>query len=248
MQIYLEHIRLFSRNAWLFTLARFIFAIGIAITRVFLNLYLLALGFDAVFLGFISSVALIGGAVFTIPAMLLLDRLGRQRAMLIGATLSVSSWLISLVAPTRETLVLFQFLAGLGDVLYGMAVVPMLAEISGQRERTTLFSMNEGLTLIGVFVGSLASGFVATFMTQTLVLQAGSAAAYQVVLLFSIAVRFIGLLPLDLIDNSVNGAVDQPNTHTTPQNAIPKQSTLRYLDPRVLFRLKSPIFRVTSNS
>ena len=127
MQIYLEHIRLFSRNAWLFTLARFIFAIGIAITRVFLNLYLLALGFDAVFLGFISSVALIGGAVFTIPAMLLLDRLGRQRAMLIGATLSVSSWLISLVAPTRETLVLFQFLAGLGDVLYGMAVVPMLA-------------------------------------------------------------------------------------------------------------------------
>lgn len=244
MQIYLEHIRLFSRNAWLFTLARFIFAIGIAITRVFLNLYLLALGFDAVFLGFISSVALIGGAVFTIPAMLLLDRLGRQRAMLIGATLSVSSWLISLVAPTRETLVLFQFLAGLGDVLYGMAVVPMLAEISGQRERTTLFSMNEGLTLIGVFVGSLASGFVATFMTQTLVLQAGSAAAYQAVLLFSIAIRFVGLLPLALIDNSVNGAVDAPNTHVALKNTAPKQSTLRYLNPRVLLRLQSPIFKL----
>ena len=51
--------------------------------------------------------------------------------------------------------------------------------------------MNEGLTLIGVFVGSLASGFVATFMTQTLVLQAGSAAAYQAVLLFSIAIYLV---------------------------------------------------------
>lgn len=245
MQIYLDHIRLFSRNAWLFTIARFIFAIGIAITRVFLNLYLLAIGFDAVFLGFISSVALIGGAVFTVPAMILLDRLGRQRTMLIGASISVASWFISLVVPTREALVFFQFLAGLGDVMYGMAVVPMLAEISGQRERTTLFSVNEGLTLIGVFLGSLASGFVATLVNQTLALQVASPAAYQAVLLLSIFIRLIGLLPLSLIDRSVNDvnvAADH-HTPTAPQTST-KPSTLRYLDPRVLLKLQSPIFKL----
>ncbi|MCW1968842.1 MAG: MFS transporter, partial [Anaerolineae bacterium] len=243
MQIYLDHIRLFSRNAWLFTLARFIFAIGIAITRVFLNLYLLAIGFDAVFLGFVSSVTLIGGAVFTVPAMILLDRLGRQRTMLIGASISVASWLISLLVPTREALVSFQFLAGLGDVMYGMAVVPMLAEISGQRERTTLFSVNEGLTLIGVFVGSLASGFVAALVNQTLALQLGSPASYQAVLLLSIGIRLIGLLPLSLIDHRVNVAADHHATTATPQTSA-KPSTLRYLDPRVLLKLQSPIFKL----
>jgi MFS family permease len=245
MQIYRDHIKLFSPNAWRFTIARFIFAIGIAITRVFLNLYLLGIGFDQVFLGVISSITLLGGAIFTIPAMLLLDHIGRRRTMIFGAFISIMSWFASIILHTRETLLLFQFLAGLGDVMYGLSVVPMLAEISGKSERTTLFSINEGMTLVGVFIGSVISGPLALALANTLTLTAESATAYQAIIIASILIRFVGLFPLYLIDHNVDAVIS--HSTNSPESSGHKPSrlrTIRYLDPRVLLRLHSPIFRL----
>ena len=129
MNQYIAHTRLFNRSAWFFTAARVLFAFGTAITRVFFNLYLLASGFDSVLVGITASIVQVGGAVFAVPGMLILDRIGRKRAAVLGAAFSLLSWMAAILAPNRELILGFQLFSGLGDVLFGMAVVPLLAEL-----------------------------------------------------------------------------------------------------------------------
>jgi MFS family permease len=234
MHQYLYQIRRFTREARLFLIALVIFALATAVPGVFFNLYLQALGFDRAFLGVVAAAGQLGGAIFSLPAAGLLDVLGRRRAMLIGAGSSILCTCATLLTTQGWLIVATQAISGCGGVLYALAVVPLLAESSTTVERTALFSTAEGLTTLGLFLGSLVAGGLPVLVAPWLNSNPESALVYRWVMLGAQAFRAMGLLPLALIHDHA----------TALPPGIPRRRTISYFDPRVLLRLETPIWRL----
>jgi MFS family permease len=232
MRSYIDRLRYFSREARLFLVALTIFALATSVPALFFTLYLQALGFDRTFIGLTATASQLGGVIFSIPAAGLLDLLGRRHAMLIGAASSILCIAATLLITDQTLLIITQVISGCGTVLYALAVVPLLAEVSTPYERTALFSTTESLTTLALFFGSLIAGVLPTVIAPLINATPESVPAYRVVMLGSLAFRLTGLLPLALIH-------DPPIAQSS---GAPRRSTLSYFDPRVLLRLQTPIW------
>jgi MFS family permease len=226
---YAGRVRSFTREARLLLLATLFFAAFAAVQNVLGNLYFEALGFDRAFLGSLVAVNQLAGGLAAFPAAMLLDRVGRRRGAMGGVLIGTLGWGISLAARDPAAMLAGQALAGCGSVLYGLAVVPLLAQASTARERTELFSVSEGVSRLALFAGSLLAGAAPGLAAAWIGAPPSSADAYQAVLLASLALRVLGLWPL-------------ARMHDPPPAARPGVRAASYFDPRVLLRLKAPAF------
>jgi MFS family permease len=233
MRFYVDHLRSFTREARLFLLALIIFALATSVPTVFFNLYLQSLGFDRTFIGITTTAAQLGGAIASIPAALLLDVMGRRKAMIVGALGIIGGSAVSLVVTDAPLFIAIQAITGCASVLYALAVIPLLAEVSTPRKRTTLFSAAEGLTTLSLFAGSLIAGVLPMIVAPLLQAPPDSAPTYRAVMLGALLVRSLGILPLTLIHDSV---------HALPANT-PRYRTVSYFHPRKLLKLQTPIWR-----
>ena len=244
---YRSHIQSFSLNARLFLAAMTVLAFGTGAPTIFFNLYLEQLGFDRAFIGGVNTAIQLGGAITAFPSALLLDRIGRRRAIPIALAIGLASWSASLFTTRGEVILVLQAINGFGTVLFGLAVVPLLAESSTPRERTTLFSVQEGLTTLALFIGSAAFGYLPALLAPMLARGAESVEMYRVVLLFSALIRLAGLVPfLFLRDNPAQAApasdMATPTPSAPPSPAISQPTGLaRYYRLRELLKLKTPI-------
>lgn len=236
MSTYLRHLRMISRSAWFFTAARFVFAISGAITEVFLNFYLKSLSLSPLEIGVANAVRIFGAiGVFFVTG--LIDRLGRRRVMLIGAAMSVLGWVLTFSSQALPLILLSQVLRGVGDVMFGIVVVPMMAELAKGEERTTMFSTSEGITLLGLFLGGWLAGPISDWLWGTFDLQAKSAAAYQGILFFASIIRVLGLLPLLLVRPE-----DADDDMVKSGGPTAGQKAMQQFDPEVLFRVAPHVF------
>ena len=231
---YRDHLGSFTRNARLFLLAMTILAFGTAAPTLFFNLYLEKTGFDRAFIGGVNSVIQLGGIVMALPAAVLLNRIGRKRAISLALAVGLLSWSLSLFTQRGALILALQMINGAGTVLFGLAVVPLLAESSSPRERTTLFSVSEGVTPLALFFGSLLFGFVPGWLAPLINSETGSADAYRAALLLSAILRGIGLIPFLFLRETKPTADPSPAPKT--------QNGLRHYHPRKLLNLKTPIW------
>ncbi len=240
MRTYVNELRLFSRDARLYLVAATIFSFALAIPTVYSALYFDALGFDRTFVGLTTTAILVGGAVLIPPAMWVLDRLGRQRAMLWGLGLNWALWGAAMFATRGELILALLVLSGFGNVLYGFTVVPLLAEASTPRERTTLFAAYAAVITLALFFGSLAAGGVPALVAVAMGLEPGSAEVYRVTLLSSLVIRVIGIWPLLRMSNQpVLPDHEVGALGTTTQHR--RAGVLQFLNPRNLVKLRTPI-------
>lgn len=234
MQLYLSHVRSFTREARLFLVTLTLFAFAAAVPTVFFTLYLQALGFDRSFIGLTTTATQLGGAVASIPAAGLLDIIGRRRAAIVGAIIALITVAATLLTTDPILIIATQVVSGSGIVLYALAVVPLLADVSTVRERTTLFSTVEGCSTLALFIGSLVAGFLPSLAAPMLSSGTESAATYRAVMLGSLVIRALGIIPLAMIH-------DHASAHAP---GAPRQSTLSYFNPGVLLKLKTPIWKL----
>ena len=215
-----------------------LFALAGSVPALFFNLYLQALGFDRAYIGITTTASQLGGAIASIPAAALLDVIGRRRAMIIGSSAAIVCALAVFLTTDATAILAIQAISGCGIVLYALAVIPLLAEASTPRERTTLFSTVDGLSTLAGFAGSLIAGGMPALAASMLHSTPESAEAYRAVLLGSLLVRAVGILPLALIHDDAH----RPLGGGRPPG-LKRRSTLSYFDPRVLFRLETPIWK-----
>lgn len=216
-------------------------AFGTAPSTLFLNLYFAKIGTDREFIGLVNTVIQLGGALMILPAALLLDRIGRRAAILIGGYGATLAWALAVILPLPNVILALLGINGACLGLFGLAVVPMLAESSTPRERTTLFSVSEGLTTLALFAGSIISGFAPLWLAPNIGPTGSdpeSASVYRTVLLISAAIRLIGLLPL-------LWAREPTHTQSVSSSNVPIPTRPRfasYFNPFNLRKLKTPIF------
>lgn len=244
LQEYGNQIRAFSRNARLMIVASVILALGTAAPQVFVALYYRALGYDAQFIGALSTANQVGGAIGTLPAMLLLGRLGRRAAIVLGASASLLTWGLAILATVPEWVLGWLAVSGAFNVLLGLAIVPVLAESSDTYERTALFAMRDALVWLTLALASAITGYLPALIGSLIGAPAESAQAYRAVLLGSVVVRLLALIPLAMLRGrppEAERAIDEPSAQPAPRGV---RAYLRWVDPRVLARLQTPVVLV----
>jgi MFS family permease len=152
---YLETTARFSANARRFLLATFLAWIGLAVSQVVFNLYLVSAGWAEDFVGCVSSMQGVVMACCALPAGWAADRFGR-RAVLLAGSFTVARAL-AMRASTLVPAVLFSgtFLLGAGQAMITIVASPFMSENSRAYERTHLFSMQFVVVLLGGIAGNL---------------------------------------------------------------------------------------------
>jgi MFS family permease len=116
-------------------------------------------------IGLLSSVALLVGAVFTIPVGLLVDRAKRLPMLSISIVLWSIASLASAFAGSYSSLLLTRLLLGAVTATAGPAIASLIGDYFPARERGRVYAYILGGESAGTAVGFIVSGSVASLIT-----------------------------------------------------------------------------------
>lgn len=193
---YLDHVRLFSRNARLYLLGSFLLGLNFQIFQLLLNLYLKEYGFAEGNIGLILSSRALGMTLMAIPAALVLSRVRLKPVLLTSCSAFA---LFSFMIVSYQTFWLmsgFMLLSGMSFAFYRIAAAPFFMRNSTPTERTYLFSFSFGMMLLAGMVGSASAGRLSTILTEY---TGDIMVGYQLTLYAGIAVGLLSLIPFGLI-------------------------------------------------
>lgn len=194
---YADQLRRFSANARLFLLSVFGMGLASSIFSLFLNIYLLRLGYKQDFIGLMAAIPPLVTASLSVPAGLVSDAIGHRRALILGVALSGLGALGIVLFTGSEPLVLAIGILGLGGALLQVVSAPFMIEESQESERTHLFSVQFALQTLAGFVGSFVGGALPPLFAHGFSLTESTATVYQMTL--AVGVGLIGLSVLPLI-------------------------------------------------
>ena len=202
---YLETTARFSANARRFLFATFLAWIGLAVSQVVFNLYLVSGGWAEDFVGAVSSMQGVGMACCALPAGWAADRFGRKAVLLWGSlTLAVA---LALRAFTLVPTLLFAgtFLLGAGQAMITIVASPFMSENSRAYERTHLFSMQFVVVLLGGIAGNLVGGELPGLLESRAIVPS-TLVAFRWTLLAGALFPVFALLPLFSVRERRGGA------------------------------------------
>jgi MFS family permease len=162
---YLQKMRLFSRDVWLYLIAAAAVGAGLfGVLGVTRNLYLLRLGYGPEFIGLTAAVGSVAWAAIAFPAGAIARRWGIRRTMVLGlATVIVATVLFSCAefVPDRSRvpwIVVLGALSQIGMTLFMVNAYPALAGATDESERPHAFSLWLAIIPLAGFAGALVAG------------------------------------------------------------------------------------------
>ena len=109
----------------------------------------------------VASAALATGTLLAdVPSGLVMEKIGRRPAMLLGTTAVALAALGSGLAPAYPVLLLCQVLAGVGAALWGISRLAYITDVVPIRDRGRILSTFGGVNRIGTFGGPAAGGLI----------------------------------------------------------------------------------------
>jgi MFS family permease len=202
-------MRSFSRNARLFIAH----VIGMdtvhGTSLVLLNLYFLAVGLPIEFIGLRLLLSGIAGAIFSVPAGLVSDRIGRKWSFIIGDGIGAALYLVSIFSVDQPVLLATGVLAAVAGTLHGVSEPAFMAENSEPPERVHLFSVAYGLRTLSAMVGSLLGGFVPVLAASL----ADKITLYRASIFIGIVIWALSLIPALMLRGR-----DQPSAERAPSS------------------------------
>jgi MFS family permease len=222
----------FSRNVKLYFACILLRSAAFALYELFLNLYLLSLGFDTAFIGLCSTLLGVASLVCALPAGVIADRIGRRRAMIVGL-LGISFTHLGLsVSSQGWAIISFYVLYGVLTPFLFSSIAPFLTENSVAEERATLFTFSASLMNLAWFVATIAGGYLPALLAPPLNTHPESTLAYRSVMLLSSVATFAAIIPILLIKDTPT--VPRPRVHAS------RHITRRFSDPVLLLKLALP--------
>ncbi|MFN2168837.1 MAG: MFS transporter, partial [Anaerolineae bacterium] len=157
---YLRQLRSFSPNARYFLLSTVITGLSFSVYMLIFNFYIEASGYSRSFLGELQSMPNLIALFGAIPAGVLVDHIGRKRALLLANAGRTLATLGIVLAPGPWWLRLSMITFGVSQSLAMVSGSPFMMENSTEKERNVLFSASFGLqTLVGFF-GTFVGGYL----------------------------------------------------------------------------------------
>jgi MFS family permease len=158
---------------------------------VLVNLYFLAVGLPIEFIGLRLLLGGIAGAIFSLPAGLISDRIGRKWSFIVGDGVGAALYLVTIFSVDQGVLLATGMLSAMSGTLHGVSEPAFMAENSEPRERVHLFSVSDGLRTLSAMVGSLLGGFVPLLAASL----ADKVTLYRASIFIGIAIWALSLIP-----------------------------------------------------
>jgi MFS family permease len=142
----------------------FLLAFGQGMTVPTLPLYVQS-GFEDSFslISLVVAAAGIGTVISDVPSGILLERIGRKRAMLIGTGTIVLTSIGIAMATDYWHLIVLRFAFGVGSALWNISRMTYLTEVTSLGNRGRALSTFGGINRIGTFAGPGVGGLMAAF-------------------------------------------------------------------------------------
>jgi len=199
--LYWKQLRSFGRNARLYLLSEVIIGLAFSVYMLIFNLYIVSRGYPRSFLGELQSLPNLISLFGAVPAGVLVDAIGRKRALVLANVLQTLGALGIVLSPGPSWLRLSMITFGVSQSLWMVSSAPFLMENSTEKERNVLFSAHFGLTTLVGFVGTLVGGYLPTVFGGLLSVDVESSAAYATTLGVTVALSAVSLLPVLLIED-----------------------------------------------
>ncbi len=105
----------------------------------------------------------LGVTLSSLPIGLLMDRIGRRKVLLAGPFILASSSVLVVMAQSFPELLLYRFIGGVGQQMWHLGRLAMIADTGADRERgrqiTTMSAMQNAGRLFAPALGGLLAGF-----------------------------------------------------------------------------------------
>jgi MFS family permease len=231
-----------NRSAYLFLLAIFFFGIIYNAWALFLNLFVLSLGFDKEFLGLANMMPAAAALILGIPLGIISDRIGHKYAMLTGLTAAAAACGLMAAADNAAAIMAASFLWGAGTTLFTISLAPFMMEISDDNNRLALFSLNGSLQVLSGVFGNYLAGLIPGIAASWFHLSEISPAAYQSVFFCCAVVGLLGNIPIYFIHKR-RYTFDPSLVHTVEAASTnPVENGMRWLFNREGIKLLAPNF------
>lgn len=192
---YLKTIKSFKVNAKLLLANVLLRFIGYGIFSLLFNLYILQIGYDVDFIGYLTALNNIAVALMAIPSGFIIDRFGLKRPLVIGYSLFILFTILLAINTNYFSLIIFNIALGFTFSIIRVIRNPFLTKFSTKVERTHLFGFAFGLLMIGSVIGNVIGGYfpkffkVFTSLTNDIII-------YRLSLLSGAIISSIGLISI----------------------------------------------------
>lgn len=194
-----SQIKTFNRSARLFLFAMALDGLLMSGWQLFFNLYILEAGYSRDFLGLLTSLRSVSALLFGIPIGMLTDRIGRRRALILGIVLATITMVGMVTVREQNWMLVLAFLTGIGESFWVLSQAPLMMQVSDEKNRTLLFSLQAGLITLSSALGNLLAGALPGLFGAWLGVPQKSAAAYQAVVVASVLAGALTLIPFFLM-------------------------------------------------
>jgi MFS family permease len=204
---YIQRLRHLNRSARLYLLHAALLTSSLAISGLFFNLAIGALGYPRTFLGLLNTVSIGVAAALSLPIWWLATRIGLRWALLASATIQMASALLFALWPAAAPLLVASALTGVAAVLFQVSSPPFMMQHSDAESRDHLFTTNTAINIGLAGVGSLVAGGLPALFGRLLGVGAESPTAYRATFVVTAAGLVFSLVPLLLIDDRAGMSV-----------------------------------------
>src|SRR5262245_44488806 len=167
-------------------LPTFLLAFGQGMLVPTLPLYALRFNDSFSLASLVVSAAGIGTVLADVPSGVLLDRIGRRRAMMIGTIAIALSTVGLALADSYGLLIVFRLIAGVGTALWNISRMAYLAESTAPQARGRAISTFGGISRFGTFAGPAVGGVLGALL--------GLAATFYATAALTIAAAVVSFL------------------------------------------------------
>lgn len=189
----------FSRPARLMLLGHFTLGIAGAVCWLVLNFYLKSLGYEDAFIGFFNGLSAALTVMLALPLGSISGRLGRSRALVLGAVGSAGAIFAYACSARSELLVAAACVSAVAGLLIGANTPPFLAEHSTPEQRTHLFSAQAAISTGTGLIGSMIGGVLPSFFAHWFRVPVADVLALRGTLYAAAAMALAGALPFLLL-------------------------------------------------
>jgi MFS family permease len=194
-----ERFRGFSRNAKLLLIRSPFSGLSVSLLRLLFNLYLLAVGFDLLFVAKFAAINWTLHGLSVIPAGILSDLFGRRRVFLISYAGNLLTTTAIIFVTDPQWLLLLAGVIGFFEGGHAIVGPPFMVEQSRPNERVNLFSLNGGIQVAAASVGNLAAGVLPLLFASLFDIGPESEWARRAALLCAVPIMLCSVIPIYLI-------------------------------------------------
>ena len=217
---YLRVFRLFSPNVRSVMVYAVFEGLVFGVFQLIFNFYVLSLGgYDNSFIGNLVSASSFASLLVAVPAAFVAGKFPARSILIVSGIVSALSLFGVVVLPYRAALIALNILSGLAVSFRQVALFPFLMSNTGEGERQYVFSFQFGLGLVAQFAGNMLGGSLPLWLGGLILVEATSAAAYQMAIGSMSFVALAAVIPLLFIQRNVAKGQETP---PLPWRKLPK--------------------------